>query len=59
MLVSLWHSVHYRELFEQMRKKGYTKARIDGEIKDIVPGLQVDRYKVHDIEIVVDRISVY
>jgi len=49
---------HYRELFEQMRKKGYTKARIDGEIKDIVPGLQVDRYKVHDIEIVVDRISV-
>lgn len=49
---------HYRELFEQMRKKGYTKARIDGEIKDIVPGLQVDRYKVHDIEIVVDRIRV-
>ena len=49
---------HYRELFEQMRKKGYTKARIDGEIKDIVPGLQVDRYKVHDIEIVVDRIKV-
>ena len=49
---------HYRELFEQMRKKGYTKARIDGVIKDIVPGLQVDRYKVHDIEIVVDRIKV-
>ncbi|MFT6811035.1 MAG: excinuclease ABC subunit A [Saprospiraceae bacterium] len=49
---------HYRELFEQMRKKGYTKARIDGEIKDIVPGLQVDRYKVHDIEIVVDRVKV-
>lgn len=49
---------HYCELFEQMRKKGYTKARIDGEIKDIVPGLQVDRYKVHDIEIVVDRIKV-
>ncbi len=49
---------HYRELFDQMRKKGYTKARIDGEIKDIVPGLQVDRYKVHDIEIVVDRIKV-
>ncbi len=48
---------HYRELFEQMRKKGYTKARIDGEIKDIVPGLQIDRYKVHDIEIVVDRIK--
>ena len=49
---------HYRELFEQMRKKGYTKARIDGEIKDIVPGLQLDRYKVHDIEIVIDRIKV-
>lgn len=49
---------HYRELFEQMRKKGYTKARIDGEIKDIVPGLQLDRYKVHDIEIVVDRVKV-
>lgn len=49
---------HYRELFEQMRKKGYTKARIDGTIKDIVPGLQVDRYKVHDIEIVVDRIKI-
>ena len=49
---------HYRELFEQMRKKGYTKIRIDGEIRDIVPGLQVDRYKVHDIEVVVDRIKV-
>lgn len=49
---------HYRELFEQMRKKGYTKARIDGEIQDLIPGLQVDRYKVHDIEIVVDRIKV-
>jgi len=49
---------HYRELFEQMRKKGYTKIRIDGKIQDIVPGLQVDRYKVHDIEVVVDRIKV-
>ena len=49
---------HYSELFEQMRKKGYTKIRIDGEIRDIVPGLQVDRYKVHDIEVVVDRIKV-
>jgi len=47
---------HYRELFEQMRKKGYTKVRIDGEIKDLMPGMQVDRYKTHDIEIVVDRI---
>ena len=49
---------HYRELFEQMRKKGYTKVRVDGEIKDLVQGMQVDRYKTHDIEIVVDRIKV-
>ena len=49
---------HYRDLFEQTRKKGYTKVRVDGEIKDLVPGLQLDRYKVHDIEIVVDRIKV-
>lgn len=49
---------HYRELFEQTRKKGYTKVRADGEIKDLVPGLQLDRYKVHDIEIVIDRIKI-
>lgn len=49
---------HYRELFEQMRKKGYTKVRVDGEMKDLNPGMQVDRYKTHDIEIVVDRIKV-
>ena len=49
---------HYRDLFEQTRKKGYTKVRTDGEIRDLVPGLQLDRYKVHDIEIVVDRIKV-
>lgn len=49
---------HYRELFEQTRKKGYTKVRVDGEILDLVQGLQVDRYKVHDIEIVIDRIKV-
>lgn len=47
---------HYRELFEQIRKQGYTKVRIDGEITDLTPGLQVDRYKIHDIEIVVDRL---
>ncbi len=46
---------HYRELFEQIRKQGYLKVRIDGEIKDLVPKMQVDRYKVHDIEIVIDR----
>ncbi|HRD83417.1 MAG TPA: excinuclease ABC subunit UvrA [Saprospiraceae bacterium] len=49
---------HYRELFEQVRKQGYTKVRIDGEIRELVPDLQVDRYKVHDIELVVDRLKV-
>jgi len=49
---------HYRELFENVRKKGYTKVRVDGEIIDLVQGLQVDRYKVHDIELIVDRLKV-
>jgi len=49
---------HYRELFEQIRKSGFTKVRIDGEIKDLVAKMQVDRYKIHDIEIVIDRIEV-
>jgi len=49
---------HYRDLFEQTRKKGYTKVRADGKILDLKPGLQLDRYKVHDIEIVIDRIKV-
>jgi len=49
---------HYRELFEQMRKQGYTKVRVDGEIIDITPKMQVDRYKIHDIELVIDRIKV-
>jgi excinuclease ABC subunit A len=49
---------HYRELFEQIRKQGYIKVRIDGEIKDLVAKMQVDRYKIHDIEIVVDRLIV-
>jgi len=49
---------HYRELFEQIRKQGFTKVRVDGEIRDIIFGLQLDRYKIHDIEIVVDRIAV-
>jgi len=47
---------HYRELFEEVRKKGFLKVRIDGEIKDLVPKMQVDRYKIHDIELVVDRL---
>ena len=49
---------HYRELFEEIRKKGFVKVRVDGEIKDLVPKMQVDRYKIHDIEIVVDRLLV-
>jgi excinuclease ABC subunit A len=49
---------HYRELFEEVRKKGFLKVRIDGEIKDLVAKMQVDRYKIHDIELVVDRLPV-
>jgi excinuclease ABC subunit A len=49
---------HYRELFEQIRKQGYVKVRIDGEIQDMTPKMQVDRYKIHDIEIVVDRLII-
>jgi excinuclease ABC subunit A len=49
---------HYRELFVQIRKSGYGKVRIDGEILDLTPKMQVDRYKIHDIEIVIDRIAV-
>ncbi|MDF2455441.1 MAG: uvrA [Cytophagaceae bacterium] len=49
---------HYRELFEQVRKQGYTKVRVDGEILDITAKMQVDRYKIHDIELVVDRLKV-
>ncbi len=49
---------HYRELFQQIRKMGFTKARVDGVIVDIDDRMQVDRYKTHDIEIVVDRIAV-
>lgn len=49
---------HYRELFEQIRKQGFVKVRVDGEIKDITAKMQVDRYKIHDIEIVVDRLII-
>src|SRR6195952_4913822 len=49
---------HYRELFEEVRKKGFLKVRIDGEIKDLAAKMQVDRYKIHDIELVVDRLPV-
>jgi excinuclease ABC subunit A len=47
---------HYRELFQQIRKSGYTKVRVDGDVQDITAKMQVDRYKIHDIEVVVDRI---
>jgi len=47
---------HYRELFESIRKKGYLKVRIDGAIQELTPGMKVDRYKIHDIEVLVDRL---
>ncbi|MDY6436529.1 MAG: excinuclease ABC subunit UvrA [Bacteroidales bacterium] len=49
---------HYRELFEQIRQQGYIKVRVDGEIREITFGMQLDRYKTHDIEIVVDRLLI-
>ena len=49
---------HYRELFEQIRKQGYLKVRVDGEIMDISPKMQLDRYKIHDVEMVIDRLLV-
>ena len=48
---------HYRELFEQMRRKGYLNIRVDGEIMEITRGMKVDRYKNHDIEVVIDKLS--
>ena len=47
---------HYRELFEQTRKKGFTKMRVDGVVVDIEANMQVDRFKTHDIEVVIDRL---
>ena len=49
---------HYRELFESMRRKGYLYMRVDGEIKEIVRGMKVDRYKNHNIEVVIDKLQV-
>jgi len=49
---------HYRELFEQLRKGGYLKVRVDGEIMDLKERMQLDRYKIHDIELVIDRLAV-
>jgi excinuclease ABC subunit A len=50
---------HYRELFEQLRKQGYLKVRVDGEITDLKERMQLDRYKIHEIELVVDRLQVH
>ena len=49
---------HYRELFEQISKQGFVRVRVDGEIKEIVKGMKLDRYKTHDIEVVIDRLIV-
>lgn len=49
---------HYRELFEQLRKQGYVRVRVDGEMLELKEKMQVDRYKIHDIEVVVDRLKV-
>jgi len=49
---------HYRELFEQVRQQGFLKVRVDGELREIAFGMQLDRYKVHDIEVVIDRLLV-
>lgn len=49
---------HYRELFQQIAKKGFVKVRVDNEILDLTPGMKLDRYKIHDIEIVIDRLKI-
>ncbi len=49
---------HYRELFQQIAKQGFVKVRVDGEIRDIERGMRLDRYKTHDVEIVIDRLQV-
>lgn len=48
---------HYKELFDTVRKKGFVHVRVDGEVQEITPGMKLDRYKVHDIEVVVDRLK--
>lgn len=60
ILAPLVHSRkgHYRELFETIRKKGFIHARVDGEIKEVMPGMKLDRYKNHDIEVVIDKLAV-
>ena len=49
---------HYKELFEQIQKKGYLNVRVDGEMREIIPGMKLDRYKNHSVEIVIDKLRV-
>jgi len=49
---------HYKELFETIRKKGFAYVRVDGEVQDIVPGMKLDRYKTHTIEVVIDKLKI-
>ncbi|MBI2793575.1 MAG: excinuclease ABC subunit UvrA [Ignavibacteria bacterium] len=49
---------HYRELFEQFRKQGFTRVRVDGEVQEIIDGMQLARYKVHNIDLVIDRLTI-
>ncbi len=49
---------HYRELFDYMQRQGFLRTRVDGKIREIIPNMKVDRYKIHDIELVVDKIAV-
>ena len=49
---------HYKELFEQVRKKGYLYVRVDGEVREALPGMKLDRYRTHDVEVVIDKLKV-
>lgn len=50
---------HYKELFEQLRKKGFLNVRMDGELREIIPGLKLDRYKNHSVEVVIDKLLIH
>lgn len=50
---------HYKELFEQLRKKGYLNVRVDGEMREIIHGMKLDRYKMHNVEVVIDKLIVF
>ena len=50
---------HYKELFEQVRRKGYLSVRVDGEIREILPGMKLDRYKNHSVEVLIDKLVVW